>query len=206
MTAPLMVYTLMGKRGDEPPHFCTATFFFFQNKLKGELHWKKLSPIFCLNRIDHQKWWIFAKESRSKFPIISWVITILIFLLFFIVILLFHSHFWIINEGIAYFKNEYNFWIPRAKNVRNVKFYRSNSIISKIMRPSFWQFPVLKGALCKTSTGVTSYLSKVENSNLNNSRNNENFDLLFFANIHHFWWSIRFKQKLENFFPMTLPL
>ena len=49
-----------------------------------------------------------------------------------------------INEGIVYFKNEYNFWIPRAKNVRNVKFYRSNSIISKIMRPSFLQFSVLK--------------------------------------------------------------
>ena len=67
------------------------------------------------------------------------------FLLFSIVILLFHSHSWIIKEGIVYFKNEYNFWIPRAKNVRNIKFYRSHSIISKIMRPSVLQFSVLKG-------------------------------------------------------------
>ena len=49
------------------------------------------------------------------------------------------------NEGIVHFKNEYNFWIARAKKVRNVKFYRSNSIISKIMSPSFLQFSVLKG-------------------------------------------------------------
>ena len=76
------------------------------------------------------------------------------FLLFSIVLLLCHSHKWIINEGIVHFKNEYNFWIARAKKVRNVKFNRSNSIISKITSPSFLQFLVLKGTsgwkLCRS--------------------------------------------------------
>ena len=70
--------------------------------------------------------------------------------MFSIVILLCHSHSWIIKEGVVYLKNEYNFWIPRAKNVRNIKFCRSNSIISKITRPSFLQFSVLKGTLRET--------------------------------------------------------
>ena len=71
------------------------------------------------------------------------------FLLFAIVILLCYSHLWIIKEGIFYFENEYNIWIPRAKSDRNVKFCRSNSIISKIMRPSFLQFSVRKGTLVR---------------------------------------------------------
>ena len=92
------------------------------------------------------------------------------------------------KEGIVYFKNEYNFWIPRAKNVRNVQFYRSHSIISKIMRPSVLQFSVHKGnPWVLNLSRVTSLLTKTENSNLNNSRNNGNFYLLFFANIHLFF-------------------
>ena len=35
------------------------------------------------------------------------------------------------------------------KNVGNVKYDRSNTIISKIMRPSFLQFSVLKGELAR---------------------------------------------------------
>ena len=72
------------------------------------------------------------------------------------------------------------------KNVGNVKYDRSNTIISKITGPSFLQISVLKGTHVKNLTRVTSYGSKIENSNLNNSRNNENFDLLFSANIHDF--------------------
>ena len=90
---------------------------------------------------------------------------------------------WIINEGIVYFKNEYNFWIPRAKNDRNVKFYRSNSIISKIMRPSVLQFSVLKGTpvqkLYQSDVTLAQNAQNSQNSNLNNSRNNKAFDLLF---------------------------
>ena len=162
--------------------------------------------IFCLNRIDHQKWWIFAKKVGQNFHYFvsysAWS-----FLLFSIVILLCHSHSWKIKEGIVYFKNEYNFWIPCAKYARNVKVCRSNSIISKIMRPSFLQFSVLKGTPVRNLSSVTSLLSKIENSNLNNSRNNGNFDLLFFANIYHFWWSIWFQQKMwDNSWQWTSPL
>ena len=50
--------------------------------------------------------------------------------------------------------------------------------------------------LVRVSPRGTSKYWKSKNSNINNFWNNENFDLLFFANIHHFWWSIRFKQNI----------
>ena len=106
--------------------------------------------------------------------------------MFSIVILLFHSHSWIIEEDVVYLKNEYIFWIAHAKNIRIVKFYQSSSIIKKIMRPSSLQFSVVKSTLCKTRTEMTSLLSQLENSNLNNSRNNENFNLLFFCKYSSF--------------------
>ena len=110
--------------------------------LKGNCHF--FNPLFLLIRWKALIETKIKQKNASKNiqPFSSY--SGLNFLLFSIVILLCHSHSWIIKEGIFYFQNEYNIWIPRAKSVRNVKFCRSNSIISKIMRPSFLQFSVRK--------------------------------------------------------------
>ena len=107
-------------------------------KLKGNCSSKIVSHVLLESDRPSKMMNIF-KKKQVKISITLWVITVLSFLLFSIVILLCHSDSWIIKEGIVYFENEYNFWILRAKNVRNVKFYRSNSITSKITRPSFSQ-------------------------------------------------------------------
>ena len=108
--------------------------------LKGNCHF--FNPLFLLIR------WKALIETKIKQKTASKNIqpfssySRLNFLLFSIVILLCHSHSWILNEGIFYFQNEYYIWIPRAKSVRNVKFCRSNWIILKITRPSFLQFSI----------------------------------------------------------------
>ena len=147
----------------------------------------KMSTVFLRELYRPSKMMNVCKKSRSKFPLFRQLLRFN-----FSIVLYCYSivsfHFRIINEGIVYFRNGYNFWIPRAKNMRKVKFYRSNSIISKITRPSFLQFSIVKGTTyeCESKASMTSLLLKMENSNLDNSRNCGNFDLLFFANIHHF--------------------
>jgi len=51
----------------------------------------------------------------------------------------------LIDEDIVNLKNDHDFWILCAKNVKSTKFHWSILIISKIKRPSVFQFSVLKG-------------------------------------------------------------
>ena len=83
-------------------------------------------------------------------------------------------------------KNEDNFWIPRPKNSRNTKVYRFSSIISNIIRPYF--FAIFNSDKYDvTRVGTSDEFKRIQkNSNLSNSRNNGNFELLFLAKIPHF--------------------
>ena len=47
-----------------------ARYLYTKNRfspLKGELSREKSLPSFCLNRIDHKKWWLFAKKLCKIF-------------------------------------------------------------------------------------------------------------------------------------------
>ena len=121
-----------------------------------------------------------CKKSKPKFPLFR---ELLRFEVFYCSLLLFYCliH---INEqlmkasSISKMDTIFGFLVP--KDVINVKFDRSDIIISKVMGPSFLHISVLKGTPVQNMTRVTSFGSKFENSNMNNSRNNENLDLLFF--------------------------
>ena len=98
----------------------------------------------------------------------------------------------------------FGFLVPKMLEMSN--FIDPTQLFQKLRVLLFCNFQYLKVPLCKTGTRMTSHLSQIQNSNLNNSRNNENFDLLFFADIHNFWWSIRFQQKIGDNFLTGVPL
>ena len=91
---------------------------------------------------------------------------------------MFNSQLWVGNDGIMYFKNEYDFWNPHVENDKNLEFHRSNLFISKITRTSHSFNSNTKMYLW---TQVTSYGSNRVTLDLNKSRNNEYFDILYFA-------------------------
>ena len=70
----------------------------------------------------------------------------------------------------------FGFLVPKMLEMSN--FIDPTQLFQKLWG-LFCNFQYLKVPLCKTGTTVTSPLSQMKNSNLNNSRNNENFDGLF---------------------------
>ena len=89
------------------------------------------------------------------------------------------------------------------------RFLMSNMIIMSLCIYRTQLFKKLSAFLCytfrylemgyaKSIAGVTSQRQKIGNSNQNNFWNNENFDVLFFANIHNFLRSTRLHKNIHS--------